>query len=42
MDVQKSAQDTFELKGSIISKVLTSDNLLGVCIKDEKNRVRIK
>lgn len=42
INVQKELKDTFELKGSIIKKVLTSDNLFGVCIKDEKNRQRIK
>ena len=40
--VQKELKDTFELKGGIVKKVLTCDNLLGVCIKDEKNRQRIK
>lgn len=42
INIQKELKDTFELKGGIIKKVLTSDNLLGVCIKDEKNRQRIK
>lgn len=40
--VQKELKDTFELKGGIVKKVLTTDNLLGVCIKDERNRQRIK
>lgn len=40
--IQKELKDTFELKGGIIKKVLTSDNLFGVCINDERNRQRIR
>lgn len=39
--IQKELKDAFELKGGIIKKVLTSDNLIGVCINDERNRKRI-